>query len=70
MQALITFLTALGGLIFSIAIAVAVEEFIFGQIFKVFFALPNRAPATPSPKVPVRTRWFAQPMRLGQLSQR
>lgn len=41
MDALITFLTVLGGLILSVAVAVAVEEFIFGQIFKMFFAPPK-----------------------------
>jgi hypothetical protein len=70
MQALITFLTVVGGLLLSIAVAVVVEEFIFGQIFKLFFTLPNQAPPMPSPKVPVLTRWIAQPVRLNQLSHR
>lgn len=69
MDALITFLTAVGGLLFSIAVAVLVEEWIFGQIFKLFFTLPSQAASTPS-KVPVWTRWIAQPVRLSQVSQR
>lgn len=47
MQHLATLLTAAGGLIFSIAVAVLVEEFIFGQIFKTFFAQPGPSPAPP-----------------------
>jgi hypothetical protein len=62
MQALITFITAVGGLLFSIAVAVVVEEWIFGQIFRIFFAPPN-----PSPKAPVWTRWIAQPVRAHQV---
>ncbi len=65
MQALITFITVVGGLLFSIAIAVVVEEFIFGQIFKIFFAPPK-----PSSRLPVLTGWIAQPVRLNQLSRR
>jgi hypothetical protein len=70
MQALITFLTVVGGLLFSIAVAVVVEEWIFGQIFKLFFAPAKPAPPNPSTKFPVWTRWIAQPVRLNQLSQR
>lgn len=65
MQALITFITVVGGLLFSIAVAIVVEEWIFGQIFKIFFALPS-----PSPKVSVWTRWIAQPVQINQLSHR
>jgi hypothetical protein len=70
MQALITFITVVGGLLFSIAIAVVVEEFIFGQIFKIFFAQPKPAPPKPSPSFPVLTGWIAQPVRINQLSRR
>ncbi|HKW19477.1 MAG TPA: hypothetical protein VJO35_18350 [Terriglobales bacterium] len=70
MQALITLLTVVGGLLFSIAIAVVVEEWIFGQIFKIFFVQRNPAQSNLSPKVPVWTRWIAQPVGLNQLSQR
>jgi len=37
MQQLITFVTVVGGLVFSVAVAVLVEELIFGQVFKLFF---------------------------------
>jgi len=54
MQLLITFITVVGGLLFSLAVAVVVEEFIFGQIFRTFFA-PNR----PSAARPVLVRLTA-----------
>lgn len=38
MQMAITFLAVVGGLIFSIAIALLAEELIFGQVFRIFFA--------------------------------
>jgi len=57
MQPLVTFLTVIGGLALSIAVAVVVEEFIFGEIFKAFFAKPSPAPA-------VLTKWTAQPVEL------
>lgn len=65
MQSLITFITVVGALIFSVAIAVLVEEFIFGQIFRTFFTSPD-----PSPRRPILTRWIAQPVRITQISQR
>jgi hypothetical protein len=37
MQLLITFLAVVAGLLFSIAVAVVVEELIFGQVFRLFF---------------------------------
>jgi hypothetical protein len=55
MDALITFLTVFGGLMLSVTVAVAVEEFIFGQIFKIFFA-----PQKPLSGRPVLIRWTAQ----------
>ena len=61
MQALITFITVVGGLIFSVAVAVVVEEFIFGQIFRMFFTPPKA-----SPTVPILARWIAQPARANQ----
>lgn len=70
MQALITLLTVVGGLVFSIAIAVVVEEWIFGQIFRIFFTPPKAALPTSSPKVPVWTRWIAQPVRAHQVAHR
>ena len=43
MQTAFTFFTVVAGLVFSIAVAVLVEELIFGQIFRVLFApLPVR----------------------------
>jgi hypothetical protein len=38
MQMAITFLAVVGGMIFSLAIAVLAEEIIFGQLFRLFFA--------------------------------
>jgi len=38
MQTAITFLTVVSGLAFSVAVAVLVEEFIFGQLFRLFFS--------------------------------
>jgi hypothetical protein len=37
MDQVITFMTVVGGLAFSIAVAVVVEEFIFGRVFGLFF---------------------------------
>ncbi len=45
MQQLITFMAVVAGLVFSVAVALVVEEMIFGQVFRIFF--------TPQP-VPVR----------------
>jgi hypothetical protein len=47
MQQLITFIAVVAGLVFSVAVALVVEEVIFGQVFRVFF--------TPQP-VPVKTQ--------------
>jgi hypothetical protein len=47
MQPLITFITVVGGLLLSLAVAIAVEEFIFGQIFRLFFAAPKPSAARP-----------------------
>jgi membrane glycosyltransferase len=38
MQLATTFVTVVAGLVFSVLVAVVAEEFIFGQIFKIFFA--------------------------------
>ena len=38
MQAAITFMAVVAGLIFSIAVALLAEELIFGQVFRLFFA--------------------------------
>jgi ABC-type enterobactin transport system permease subunit len=42
MQMAITFMAVVGGLIFSIAVALLAEELIFGQVFRLFFAAPAR----------------------------
>jgi hypothetical protein len=60
MQLVITFITVVGGLIFSVAVAVVVEEFIFGQIFRMFFTPPKASTA------PILARWIAQPVRANQ----
>ena len=38
MQMAITFLAVVGGMIFSLVVAVLAEELIFGQVFRMFFA--------------------------------
>lgn len=38
MQLVITFMAVVAGLVFSVAVALVVEELIFGQVFQVFFA--------------------------------
>ena len=40
MESAITALTVLAGITFSIAVGVVVEEVIFGEIFRLFFAEP------------------------------
>lgn len=47
MQLVITFMSVVAGLAFSIAVALVVEEWIFGQVFRVFFTHPDtgKAPA-------------------------
>jgi len=40
MQLLITAMAVVAGLVFSFAIALLVEEFIFGKVFRLFFAQP------------------------------
>lgn len=55
MQEVITFLTVVGGLVFSVAVAVLVEELIFGQVFKLFFK-PQPRPALVWNPQPVRVR--------------
>jgi hypothetical protein len=38
MQMAITFMAVVAGLVFSVAVALVVEELIFGQVFRLFFA--------------------------------
>lgn len=37
MQMVITFMAVVAGLVFSVAVALVVEELIFGQVFRMFF---------------------------------
>ncbi|MFZ0419798.1 MAG: hypothetical protein WAM04_16990 [Candidatus Sulfotelmatobacter sp.] len=37
MQMVITFMAVVGGMIFSLAVALLAEELIFGQVIRVFF---------------------------------
>jgi hypothetical protein len=37
MQLAMTFMAVVAGLIFSVAVGLVVEEFIFGQVFRIFF---------------------------------
>ena len=56
MQLIMTFMAVVAGLAFSIAVALVVEEWIFGQVFRVFF---NRRPAVLPSKLalqPVRIK--------------
>ncbi len=41
MQMVMTFMAVVAGLIFSIAVALLLEELIFGQVFRLFFARQN-----------------------------
>ncbi len=40
MQHLMTAISVLAGLVFSFAIALLAEEFIFGKVLRIFFATP------------------------------
>jgi hypothetical protein len=46
MQMAITFMAVVAGLTFSVAVALVVEELIFGQVFRVFF--DKRSPNVPA----------------------
>jgi hypothetical protein len=54
MQLFMTFMAVLAGLAFSIAVALVVEEWIFGQVFRVFFHGKGSAPASNLALQPVR----------------
>ena len=43
MQMAITFMAVVGGMIFSLAIALLAEELIFGQVFRLFFVRQEAA---------------------------
>ena len=59
MQFAITFMAVVAGLVFSIAIAIVVEELIFGQIFRLFFSSQSASQTRPTV-----TGWVAQPVRV------
>ena len=40
MQMAITFMAVIGGMVFSLAVALLAEELIFGQVFRLFFCPP------------------------------
>jgi hypothetical protein len=44
MQMAITFMTVVGGLVFSVAVGLVAEEVIFGQLIRIFF-VRHRVPA-------------------------
>ena len=53
MQMAITFMAVVGGMIFSLAVALLAEELIFGQVFRLFFSagkLAGHAVAKTEPK--------------------
>ena len=47
MQMVITFMAVVAGLIFSVAVALLAEEFIFGQVFRLFFVRQSVRQAAP-----------------------
>ncbi|HZP17316.1 MAG TPA: hypothetical protein VFB00_05090 [Terriglobales bacterium] len=59
MQLAITLMAVVGGLLFSLAVALVAEELIFGQIFRIFFTArqkPVRSPFVYWRTEPVRVR--------------
>jgi ABC-type enterobactin transport system permease subunit len=50
MQMAITFMAVVGGMIFSLAVALLAEELIFGQVFRLFFASGKLARQTAAVK--------------------
>jgi len=46
----ITFMAVVGGMVFSLAVALLAEELIFGQVFRLFFAPGKLAPQTATVK--------------------
>jgi len=46
MQMAITFMAVVGGMIFSLAVALLAEELIFGQVFRIFFVRQTAAVKT------------------------
>jgi hypothetical protein len=60
MQMVITFMAVVAGLIFSIAVALLAEEFIFGQVFRLFFL--QQPVQQPAPHMVPQTA----PLKIGQ----
>jgi hypothetical protein len=58
MQLLMTFMAVVAGLAFSIAVALVVEEWIFGQVFRVFLTPRHGGPRPAASLVlqPVRVK--------------
>jgi ABC-type enterobactin transport system permease subunit len=54
MQMAITFMAVVGGLIFSLAVALLAEELIFGQVFRLFFSPQKLARETVAVKAAPR----------------
>jgi ABC-type enterobactin transport system permease subunit len=54
MQMAITFMAVVAGLIFSVAVALLAGEFIFGQVFRLFFVRQGVRQIVPQ-TVPVKT---------------
>ena len=54
MQMVITFMAVVGGMIFSLAVALLAEELIFGQVFRMFFS-PVKLTEPPVQKQPSRS---------------
>ena len=50
MQMAITFTAVVGGMVFSLAVALLAEELIFGQVFRLFFAPRKLATQTATVK--------------------
>jgi ABC-type enterobactin transport system permease subunit len=50
MQMAITFMAVVGGLVFSLAVALLAEELIFGQVFRLFFTPSKFTPQAVSIK--------------------
>jgi hypothetical protein len=54
MQMVITFMAVVADLIFSVAVALLAEEFIFGQVFRLFFGRQTVRQMVPQ-TVPAKT---------------
>ena len=51
MQMAITFMAVIGGMVFSLAVALLAEELIFGQVFRIFFSPRKLATQTAAVKL-------------------